>query len=868
MRSTFSFILLALCSLAAATDYYVKNGGNDTGAGTSDATAWATIEKVNSAFTTFKPGDRILFKKGDTFFGTLRVSASGTASSPITIGSYGSGERPVITGFRSVTEWTDEGNGIFSASINSESLTNMVLIDGKQYAMGRWPDNGYRIYQTASSNKSITDNDLGQSPNWKGAEVVIRKNDWSLDRCIITSHSGGTLTYNSLGTDQEALVKHGYFIQNDIRTLDQFGEWYHDPVKGRFYLYFGSANPLSVKVEVATLKNLAYNAGKDYITIENLHFKGSTDNLIEFIDPANDFVTIRNCQLSFAGQDGINLWGSNGYISNNTISSANQTGIQIIGAKHRVTDNIIENIGLEKGQAFYGNQAIGVIVNNTDCQVKNNIIRYVGYSGIKLSSIAYVTTIQNNFIHDILLTLNDGGGIYTAREGTSRKIDGNIVLRVIGNTDGTPYPGRYIARGIYMDVNSTNVIVTNNTIAYCNEAGYMIHCAQKNRIEFNTGFDNGYGFYFQNSSGSSIRENRLNNNQFISKDAAHPALKLFSVSDDLTLFGTADNNYYARPVADDNTIHTQSPSIGNKKRTLADWQSFSGQDKNSKKSSVTVSDTSKIKFYYNATTSNRVVSLSQPMVDVTGKKYAGSVTLLPFTSVVLMPDPKPAPAPDPKPDPDPPVTPDPTPPVTPDPTPPVTPDPTPPVTPDPTPPVAPNKPPTVSIANPAKGESYSCPATIVIDITAHDPDGSIHSVVLYNGNTVLGECYSSPWSFTLKELPEGDYSIYAVATDNLKATTRSAVLEFKVIPTPEMIGELDIYPNPNDGRFTISFSTPVEYERYRVSVVSQQGGVLMNDELSHDELTKHYDLSHLRPGFYVMMISADRILTTQKFIKK
>ncbi len=943
-------VSLSLCTLVSAADYYVRNGGDDQASGTSDATAWATIEKVNAIFPTLKPGDRILFKRGDIFLGTLRIKASGTSASPIIIGAYGTGNNPVITGFTTITSWNSEGNGIYSATISAEALTNMVLIDGEQYAMGRWPDNGYRIYQTANSNKSITDNELLQSPDWKGAEVVIRKNDWSLDRCIITNHSGGTLSYTSMGTDQDALVQHGYFIQNHLNTLDQFGEWFHDVGQGKIYFYFGSKDPSTLKVEVATLKNLAHNAGKDYITIENLHFRGSSDNLIEFVDPANDFITIRNCQILFAGQDGINLWGNNGYLNKNTISSANQTGIQIIGTKHRILDNVIEKIGLEEGQAFYGNQAIGIIVNNNDCQVKNNIIRYVGYSGIKLSSIATVVTIQNNFLHDILLTLNDGGGIYTAREGISRMIDGNIILRVIGNTAGTPYPGRYIARGIYLDVNSTNAFVTNNTVADCNEAGYMIHRAQKNRIENNTGFNNGYGMYYQNSSGSSIRENRMNGNLFISKGAEQPALKLFSVSDDLILFGTADNNHYARPVADDNTIHTYSPATGNKKRTLADWKSFSGQDKNSKKSAVTVSDTSKIQFHYNATTSGRVIMLSQPMVDVTGKKYTGSLTLQPYTSVVLMPDPNPytplspvfsgatvenstptviamsyninmasvipalsaftvtvngtgravssvsvqgnrvlltlaskvthgdvivlsytkpssnplqsaegvhaasitshsvknncqAPAPDP----------------------PTAPDPGP--VPDPTPPGVQNKPPVVTIATPAKGNLYTCPATIVVDVTAHDSDGTISSIVLYNGTTVLGESDCS-CSFTLKDLSEGVYEIYAIVTDNHNASTKSATLTFQILSPPEMTGEIDIYPNPNDGRFTLNFSNPDEYERYQLSVASQHGMIVFNDELMNDQLTRHYDLSHLKPGIYVVIVSAGRVLATQRFIKK
>jgi parallel beta-helix repeat protein len=594
MKITLSLVFLALSSLAAATDYYVKNGGNDQNTGTSDDSAWATINKVNSVFPSLLPGDRILFKRGSTFYGTILISKSGSAGNPIILSAYGTGEMPIITGLTVISSWSDEGSGIYSAFVSSQSLTNMVIIDGKQYPMGRWPDNAYNIYESCSTNTSISDSDLTSDINWKGAEAVIRKNDWTLDRCRITEHTGTSISYISLGTNQDAIAKHGYFIQNDLRTLTSFGEWYHDHTNNKIYVYFGTINPTLSKVEVATLDNLVCNDGMDYINFENLNLKGSASSLIQCDNSLNDYITVQNCHLSFAGLDGIKLWGHYGIIANNLISSCNQTGIKIIGNQHKITSNVIEKIGLLEGQAMSGNLTNGIVINDNDCLVRNNIIRYIGYCGISLSSTADVITIQNNYIHNVLLKLNDGGGIYVAREGILRTFDANIITDVIGNTSGTPYPTRHIARGIYLDVNSTNVIVTNNTVANCVEAGFMIHRAHDNKIENNTAFNNGYGMYFQNSLGSNIRNNSLRNNIFIAKDTEQLSLKFSTVADDILLFGNADYNYYARPGKDDDAFHTYSPSTGSKYRTLADWQSFTGQDRNSKKSAVTVSDTSKM----------------------------------------------------------------------------------------------------------------------------------------------------------------------------------------------------------------------------------------------------------------------------------
>jgi uncharacterized repeat protein (TIGR02059 family) len=933
MRTVFALIFLTISIVASATDYYVKQGGNDLDAGTSDGTAWASINKVNSSFASLKPGDRILFNRGDTFYGTIEITSSGVAGSPITLGAYGTGNKPVITGFTTITSWNNEGNGIYSSQVVAEDLTNMVVIDDRQYAMGRWPDTGYNIFESVSSNVSITDNELGADIDWTGAEVVIRKNDWSLDRCNISDHTGGSLTYISLGTTQDAIARHGYFIQNDLRTLTTFGEWYHNKATGKIYIYFGATDPATKKVEVATLNTLIDNTGRDYITVDNIHFRGSVSHLITCDVSANNNITIQNSQLSFAGLDGIHLWGENGTISNNLISECNQTGIKTVGNYHNILANVIEDVGVIPGQAFNGTVITGVLINDNNCVIKNNTITNIGYSGIKLSSIADIITIQNNFINNVLLTLNDGGGIYTAGEGVSRKIDGNIIMNVIGNTSGTPYPDRHIARGIYLDVNSTNVIITNNTVAYCSEGGYMIHRAHDNRLENNTAFNNGYGMFFQNSSGSNIRNNTLKNNIFFAKASTQLALKFYSVADDIPSFGTADNNVYARPADDVDVFHTYSPSTGSQYRTLTEWQSFTGKDLASKKSPVTLSDTSKIDFYYNPTTSNKAITLSQPMLDPRGAKYSGTITLLPYSSIILMPDPNPNQPSVPvyygsvienaapsvlvmtfsltltsivpsasaftvkvngtdrsvtsvsvsgskvsliltspvvsgdvvtvaytKPSSNPlrtaeggevasftaqPVTNN-------------------CVTTNP--PV--NQPPVIIIASPVKGSSFVSPATVTIDVEAHDPDGSIQSVVLYNGNVKLGERSTAPYSFTLKELQEGSYELHAIATDNLSASATSASLQFHVTSSYDENREFfNLYPNPNDGRFYIDFTSLSEAERFTLTVYNIIGRAVYQTELLKDDGTRDFDLSHLNPGLYVVMISAGQILLTQKFIK-
>jgi len=82
--------------------YFVDaTAGSDAAAGTSAATAWRSLARVNAA--TLRPGDVVGFKRGETFPGTLIVRQSGTASAPIQLVAYGTGAMPVLDA--GASEW-------------------------------------------------------------------------------------------------------------------------------------------------------------------------------------------------------------------------------------------------------------------------------------------------------------------------------------------------------------------------------------------------------------------------------------------------------------------------------------------------------------------------------------------------------------------------------------------------------------------------------------------------------------------------------------------------------------------------------------------------------------------------------------------
>ncbi|HJT29923.1 MAG TPA: Ig-like domain-containing protein [Pyrinomonadaceae bacterium] len=93
-----------------------------------------------------------------------------------------------------------------------------------------------------------------------------------------------------------------------------------------------------------------------------------------------------------------------------------------------------------------------------------------------------------------------------------------------------------------------------------------------------------------------------------------------------------------------------------------------------------------------------------------------------------------------------------------------------------------NAPPTVSITSPANNAVFTAPASITINASASDADGTITQVEFYQGATLLNTDTSAPYSFTWNSVPAGSYSLTAKAIDNRNAVTPSAPINITVNP--------------------------------------------------------------------------------------
>lgn len=646
MRKILSIFFLSLSSLVSAVTYYVSSSGDDAATGTSETTPWRTISRVNSAFSIIKPGDQILFRRGDTFYGQLKITKSGTSGSPITFGAYGTGNKPFITGFTTLSGWKYEIDGIFSALATCESGTEMVIIDGIQYAMGRYPNSTWLTVDSHSGDLSIIDADLDASiTNWKGAEIVHRKScHFVIDRYTITNHINQTLYYSGSGTYPPG-NGWGYFIQNDIRTLDSFGEWYYNSSTSTFYMFFGLNNPNDKKIEIATINNLiTFSKYINYITINNIALRGANRDAISCY--LNNSIKIENCDFDFSGSSAVRGYNTvNLTVSNSTINHSNDVGIFTNGFnnhKTHIIGNIIRNSGLIPG---LGINYDGISLGQGDSMfIENNQVFNSGYRAIAFKGNGSI--VKNNLVSNFCSLKDDGGGVYYGGQDLYRNmlITGNIILNALGAPGGAPSGTSLMAAGIYLDYKTIGgVKIINNTVAYSSWNGIYLHGCQNVEIINNTVYDIANCLKSQEYVGvsSPTRNLIMNGNIFFARNSKQVPLRLNSNLNDFDQFGTFDNNYYVRPLDKEKPI---LPSINwsGTPKSLPEWQNFYGHDINSKISPITLTDTSDIDFYYNETKTDKVIPLNEPMIDVKGNKYVNSITLTPFTSAILMVDPNPS----------------------------------------------------------------------------------------------------------------------------------------------------------------------------------------------------------------------------------
>lgn len=258
--------------LGSGTTYYVSTSGSDSNDGKSESKPWKTLKKVNSMMGSFKPGDNVLFKRGDKFEEgiTLKITVDGTKDKRILFGAYGSGAKPIISLQTDLPGWKDSSN--WEIHNSDKKIWKMDYSVGGSGNSGRYPLRAWFDgveYSIAQTRDETVDN--------AGANPV----DASYYRNTPNRY---------VGVDEE----------------DRFWYGFYNTVQ-RFYVY-AEQNPAtyydSMKIGTTKVDNYAiYILGADYITLQNLdvRYGHHTINVA-----GSDYVIIENNEIYYPAE--IAIW--------------------------------------------------------------------------------------------------------------------------------------------------------------------------------------------------------------------------------------------------------------------------------------------------------------------------------------------------------------------------------------------------------------------------------------------------------------------------------------------------------------------------------------------------------------------------------
>src|SRR5687768_11710424 len=134
MKIILTILLVCFLNSAGANNYYFSFiSGDDSRTSTqaqNPTTPWKTLNKLNAFFSSLQPGDSVLLKRGETFYGSITINKSGTAGAPIVFSDYGTGNRPVITSLVTLTGWTANStySGVYESAANSAFDANVNMV--------------------------------------------------------------------------------------------------------------------------------------------------------------------------------------------------------------------------------------------------------------------------------------------------------------------------------------------------------------------------------------------------------------------------------------------------------------------------------------------------------------------------------------------------------------------------------------------------------------------------------------------------------------------------------------------------------------------------------------------------------------------
>ena len=113
-----------------------------------------------------------------------------------------------------------------------------------------------------------------------------------------------------------------------------------------------------------------------------------------------------------------------------------------------------------------------------------------------------------------------------------------------------------------------------------------------------------------------------------------------------------------------------------------------------------------------------------------------------------------------------------------------------------------NQPPSVSLLYPGDTALFVQPASLTLQATASDMDGTVAKVEFLNGTNVLGVVSNAPYNLVWNNFAATNYAVRARATDNGGSNTLSSAANISIVPL-----KLNVVTSATtNGQFRLQFS--------------------------------------------------------------
>jgi parallel beta-helix repeat protein len=637
--------------------YYVSSStGSDSYDGLSEITPFASLTKVNT-LNLSGVRKRVVFKCGDTFYGTIGVNYSGTSDANVTYDSYGTGAKPIIYGSAAITGWTKRkvASNIYvtkyTPGVGETDITQLFLDDEKM-TIARYPNTGYFTITTEVTDSIITMSSMTSEATdyYKDATVLTNPDQFNMYMRTVRASTGNTI-YLSRKVSQ-LTTGSGIVLMNKLEFLDAAGEWFYNTTTDSLYFWApNSDDPDNYTVRGSTITNGISIVTKNYVTVKNIDIRQHKSNGISVTGSSN-YIVISDNNITGQESTGIFAEGSGYHTYNqylrNTIAYINGRGIY--GYRNdnaTVQDNTISHIALPEMLGLLGvtrsDGGDAMYMNGKNNLLKYNRIDSIGYRGIYWNGYEAnsASEISYNYITNVGYLKGDGGGIYTGGRTTQGSVVKYNIVEGSYGLIGASKATRNFGDGIYLDEPSSSVTVEYNTVINCTGSGVKVHDGTSHTIRYNTIFDCRESFMVNdtvNSASSSFTFNKAITSNRLDSPVYEPRQLLTNYFNDYNLDGWAYNIYIngqtASGAAQDSVfkkVIAVSPFTYYYK--FATWSSLVGTESGSSYIGTDLIAGEMQKVFYNVTKTNVTYS-GQEAKDENGNSVT-SFELTPFTSKYL-----------------------------------------------------------------------------------------------------------------------------------------------------------------------------------------------------------------------------------------